>query len=302
MSGRPFTIIVVTWNSTGEIPELVESIHEHLDRRHELMFVDNASSDGTQDMIRRLAPEATLIELDHNTDFTGGNNVGVRAAKHDVSLLLNADTILVDGSLADLADLARETGTACGPRLLNPDMTHQVSAWAPVAGWEGLVTALFPTERLPKAIAARCDPWRVDHRTEAGWISAACFAAPTKMLIELGPFDEFFPFHGDDIDFAVRARKRGIRCIFAPDVARVIHIGNKSVDKRWSDHGIRAQVETRAHVARRNFSAPRAAYDRFVLLLQHGLRWAIKALVRHPDAGRDRAYVRAVLGLRDEAS
>jgi GT2 family glycosyltransferase len=293
----PFTIVVVTWNSAPEIPALVESVHAHLDRPHELLFVDNASTDGTPDLIRQLAPESTVVQMDHNTDFTGGNNIGVREAKHDVVVLLNADTILLDDSLADLAALARETGAICGPRLLYEDGSDQISAWAPVGSWENLLAAIWPTAHMPDALASRCDPWRVDHRAEAGWISAACFAARRDLMIELGPFDEFFPFHGDDIDMAVRARKRGIKCLFAPDVSRIIHIGNKSVEKRWNDRGIKRQVETRVQVAQRNFAAPRVAFDWFAQFLMYGLRSVAKTLIRHPDADRDRAYVSALLGV-----
>lgn len=292
---EPFSIVVVTWNSKAVLPGLIESINAHLTSPHELLFVDNASTDNSVELIRELAPTARLLDLDTNTDFSGGNNIGVRAASHDVVVLLNADTLLLDDSLADLAGLARETGAICGPRLLYEDGTPQVSAHPPVAGWESLVSAVWPGQLMPAALAARCDPWRADRRVDAGWVSAACFAARKDLLVELGPFDEFFPFHGDDIDLGVRARKRGVRNVFAPDVARVVHIGGKSVEQRWDDWGVTNAMRMRSQVVRRNFPAWRARFDDAVQLLTFGSRWAIKAIARRPDAGRDRAYVTAIL-------
>lgn len=295
MDPIPFSIVVVTWNSAPELPGLIASIDEHLDAEHELLFVDNASTDDTLALIRELAPRSTVLALDRNTDFSGGNNVGVRAARHEAVVMLNADTLLVDGSLPALAALASQTRALCAPRLLNPDGSPQRNAHAPVAGWEELLTALWPTFAMPRGLAARCDPWRVDHRTDAGWVSAACLAAPRDLLIELGPFDEEFPFHGDDIDLAIRARKAGVRSIFAPDVCRIIHFGNRAVERRWDDRGVQSAVRWRARVARRNYPAWRAAYDRVVQLLTHATRWGAKALLRRPDAARDRAYVIAML-------
>lgn len=295
MTPTPFSIIVVTWNSSPELPGLIESIHDHLDCEHELLFVDNASSDDTIALVRRLAPEATVVALDTNTDFTGGNNIGVRAARHETVVLLNADTLLLDNSLAALAELAAETGALCGPRLFNGDGSHQRNAHAPVAGWEELLTALWPTFAMPDALAARCDPWRVDRRTEAGWVAASCLAARRDVLIELGPFDEYFPFHGDDIDLAIRARRAGVKSLFAPDLCRLVHFGNVSVERRWDDSGVQSAVGMRAKVARRNFPPWRAGYDRAVQVITHATRWAGKAALRRPDAARDRAYTLAML-------
>jgi GT2 family glycosyltransferase len=296
LTPAPFTIVVVTWNSAGELPGLITSIDEHLHAEHELLFVDNASSDDTVADIRRLAPHATVVELDRNTDFSGGNNIGVRKARHETVVMLNADTILLDNSLAALAELAAETRALCAPRLLNDDLTPQRNAHAPVAGWEQLLTAFWPTFAMPPALAARCDPWRVDRRTEAGWVTAACLAAPRDLLIDLGPFDEYFPFHGDDIDLAIRARRAGVKSLFAPDLCSIVHLGNKAVDRRWDDRGVRNAVRARSRVARRNFPAWRAAYDQAVQLLTHATRWWMKAALRRPDAAHDRAFVRAIVG------
>lgn len=292
----PFSIVVVTWNSASDLPGLITSIDQHLDRDRELLFVDNASSDDTLAVIERLAPSSTVVALDENTDFSGGNNVGVRAARYDAVVMLNADTLLIDGSLADLAALAAETGDLCGARLLSPDGSDQRNAQAPVAGWEQLLFALWPTFAMPRGLAARCDPWRVDYRTEAGWITACCLAARRQVLIDLGPFDaERFPFHGDDIDLAIRAKRAGVLSIFAPDVCRIVHFGNAAVLRRWDDRGVQSAVRARRLVALHNFSRWRAGYDQVVQLVTHATRWASKALLRRHDYSYDRACVMAIL-------
>lgn len=295
VANAPFSIVVLTWKSAHEIPGLVESIDAHLETEHELIFVDNGSDDGSAEVARRLAPQSRVIALEENLGFGAGNNVGIRAASHDIVVLLNADTIMLDDSLADLADLARRTGAICGPRMLNEDRTLQISAHPRLGSWPLLVSAVWPGALMPDFLATHCEPWRSDRRADVGWMAAACVAAPTKLLLDLGGFDESFDFYGEDIDLAVRADLCGAGNIFAPDVARIVHIGQRSVSQRFDDRNLAIQVETRAWLARKNYGRRRAFQDRLALGFMHGTRWLAKALLRRPDAARDRGYFLAAL-------
>ncbi len=114
-----FTAVVVLHDSDRELAALLASLR-HLEAQPQLVVVDTGSQDGGPERARRHG--AQVIELPGNPGFGAANNAGVAAARHDVTVLLNPDTELIDGSLHDLALLARIHPRALHvPRLLEPD-------------------------------------------------------------------------------------------------------------------------------------------------------------------------------------
>jgi N-acetylglucosaminyl-diphospho-decaprenol L-rhamnosyltransferase len=290
---RSFTAVVVTWNSGGEIPGLVESVRRHLGPRCDLLFVDSNSQDETVELIRAHSPESELIALDRNVGFGPANNLGVSRAKTEVVCLLNPDTLVIDDSLAGLAELAAAESALFGPRLLNGDRTWQISAFPPVAGWESTLISFWPGALLPRRIRMRCEPWRYDERLKAGWLSGACLVARRDLLRELGPFDESLPLYGEDSDLALRAWRRGIPSVFAPDVARIVHLGSRSGTQAFDDVGTRRKLQARRWIVRTRYGRVRASFDLVTQFSLYGLRWLAKTGLRR-DASIERMYVRAL--------
>lgn len=94
------SIIIVNYNTREPLRRCLESIKAHqAPLQVETIVVDNASKDGSTDMVRRVMPEAILIEPGHNTWFTGGNNIGLQRASGDYVLILNPDTVFQQGTL-----------------------------------------------------------------------------------------------------------------------------------------------------------------------------------------------------------
>jgi GT2 family glycosyltransferase len=272
-----FTIVVVTWNSCPELQDLLDSTAEHLDALHEFVFVDNGSHDGTLELLeRRRSSRDRIIAFTENRGFGAASNAGVLAARHPVVIFLNPDCVLIDGSLAELAQLASESEALCGPRMLNRDGSPQCSAFAPYASWESALLALLPAKAMGHKLLRRCDPWRLDERLDVGWISASCLAGPRELLLKLGPFDERLPHYGEDTDLCIRARRTGARVVFAPDTARIIHLGGTSAAKAFDDLGARRQMTASIWIARRRYGPARAAFAIGSLLLQHVTRLAAK--------------------------
>jgi N-acetylglucosaminyl-diphospho-decaprenol L-rhamnosyltransferase len=298
----PFSIAVVTWNSERDLPRLIGSIHTHVKQdEYELIFVDSASTDSSVSVARELAPEATVLALEENVGFGIGCNIGTREATSDVVVLLNPDTALIDGSLADLAELARTERALFGARLLNEDGSSQISAFARVASWEGALLAVWPGALMPRRLRQRCEPWRFDERLPAGWISAACLAGRRDLLLELGPFDERLHLYGEDTDLGVRAWLAGVPSVFAPDAARVIHVTGRSGQQRFSDVGMRRKVVARRWVVREHLGRTRLALDNVVEFIRHGSRWLLKKLMRR-DAAEDGAWVKAMFSRGDASA
>jgi N-acetylglucosaminyl-diphospho-decaprenol L-rhamnosyltransferase len=279
-----FTALVVTFNSAHELPGLIESVERHLAGRCELLFVDNASDDGTVRVIRELSPESRVIELDHNVGFGPANNIAVRQASTEVVALLNPDTVALDGSLADLAELASHERALFAPRLLNEDRTPQISAGPPLASWESMLIAVWPGSLMPRWLHKRCEPWRYEERLPAGYVTGACLVAQRDLLIEFGPFDERLIMYGEDGDLSLRAWQQGVPSISAADVARIVHLGGRSAAHAFSDLGTQRRIQARWWVAHERLGPWRGAFDLATQFLRYGTRWLVGRLLRRETA------------------
>ena len=167
-------------------------------------MVDAGSAD---DSAQVASARARTIELGHNPGFGAASNAGVAAAGAPVTVLLNPDVVLLDNSLATLARDASSADALLVPRLLNPDRSIQRSAHPLPGTARALLPALVHPRLLPRGPRLAADPWRSEARRRVGWAIAACVAAQTRILLELGPFDpEQFLFY-EDMDLCL-ARPR----------------------------------------------------------------------------------------------
>ena len=130
-AARPdLSVIVVNWNTRSLLEDCLESLFADPESdTWEVIVIDNASSDGSVEMIRDRFPKAVLVVNATNRGFVGGNNVGLQAATGPYILLLNTDTVVEPDALPHLTRfMAREPEAgAVGPKLLNPDGTLQLS-------------------------------------------------------------------------------------------------------------------------------------------------------------------------------
>jgi len=291
------SIVLVTWNSADDIDALLRSIGTHLGDRCDVVIVDNASTDDTLKAVSSWDGKATVVALDENRGFGVAANAGVRAAQHEALVLLNPDTFLLDDSLAGLAELAVARQAIVGPELLNADGTRQPSASAPPAGWEVALDAVLPAAIMPSRLRIRCEPWRAARRTEVGWLTGACLAGPRSLLLSLGPFDETLHLYAEDLDLGLRGRRVAIPSVYAPDVARIVHLGGRSAAQRFADAGLSLKLERRRLVVRRHFGRRRERLDFATQCIFHTTRWLAKTLLRR-DAWLERTWLRAAAGGR----
>jgi hypothetical protein len=297
-----FTAIVVTWNSAREIPGLIESVQRHLGEGCRLLFVDNASSDDTLEVIRTLSPQSRVISLPVNAGFAEANNIGVQEAETEVVALLNPDTLMIDDSLGSLAELASRERALFAPRLFNEDGSVQISARPALTSWESGLLSVWPGALMPGWIRRRCEPWRYDERLPAGWISGACLVAQRELLLGLGPFDERLILYGEDADLCLRAWQAGIPSVSAPDVARLVHLGGRSAAQAFTDNGMRRKVEVRWWIIAERLGRARAGLDLVLQFLLFGSRWVARRLLGR-DAGNESLWLRAAAGfVRDRSA
>ena len=238
------SIMVVSYNTRELTLACLQSV---LDQTagvdYVLIVVDNASADGSADAIARQIPSATLIALNENVGFARANNLAARRATGEFLLLLNPDTLLLDGAAGRALAFAQANPSAgiVGGRTffadmsLNPTSCHgRPTPWSLLCIGTGLAK-LFPRNRWfdPESLGSwqRNTPRQVD-------VVTGCFCLIRRSLWDaLGGFDEDFFMYGEDTDLCIRARKAGSTCMICPD-AKVMHYGGQS-EKARADKMIR---------------------------------------------------------------
>jgi N-acetylglucosaminyl-diphospho-decaprenol L-rhamnosyltransferase len=188
----------------------------------ECIVVDNASTDGSANMVAAEFPWATLIRAPRNGGFAYGNNLAVPKTRGRSVLLLNPDTALPPGTLATLLTSLAEHPEAgiIGPKLLRPDGTIHLACRrsfptpdVALFRLSGL-SRLFPRSRLfGRYNLTFVDP---DVPLEVDSVCGACLLIRRDTLERIGPLDERFFLYGEDLDWCLRAKQAGWTVRYEP--------------------------------------------------------------------------------------
>jgi N-acetylglucosaminyl-diphospho-decaprenol L-rhamnosyltransferase len=284
-----FTAVIVLHDSEAELGRLLDSLDEHLAEAPQLVVVDSGSRDGGAALAASRGAEVEL--LDGNPGFGAACNVGVARARGDVTVLLNPDIELLDGSLSALVAVARDHPSALhAPRLLDPDGGVQRSAH-PLPGTAGAVAgALVHAPLLPSFLRDRLEPHHAEAPRTVGWAIAACLAGSTELLRRLGPFDPAVHLFAEDMELCLRARAVGVPTVLHPRL-RVRHVGGHATLRAGEPYELLARRRREAIAATRGARALRA--DDAAQALTFATRAAGHALLGG-DAARPRAQLTAL--------
>jgi len=227
----------VSWNAQDDLRACLCSLRtgSSAPESVEVVVVDNASSDGSADMVEREFPEVRLIRSGVNLGFSGGNNLALEGLTADYAFLLNSDATVAPGALDELvafADAHPDAGLI-GPKVLNPDGSIQFSCrrWPTFAA--GLyrnvyLGRLFPNNR-PASDYLMQD---FDHASvrEVDWLSGCALMIRRACLEQIGPLDaETFFMYCEDMDWSLRAHNAGWEVLYFPG-ALVTHAIGRSSD------------------------------------------------------------------------
>jgi Predicted glycosyltransferases len=227
----------VSWNAQDDLRACLCSLRtgSSAPESVEVVVVDNASSDGSADMVEREFPEVRLIRSGANLGFSGGNNLALEGLTADYAFLLNSDATVAPGALDELvafADAHPDAGLI-GPKVLNPDGSIQFSCrrWPTFAA--GLyrnvyLGRLFPNNR-PASDYLMQD---FDHASvrEVDWLSGCALMIRRACLEQIGPLDaETFFMYCEDMDWSLRAHNAGWEVLYFPG-ALVTHAIGRSSD------------------------------------------------------------------------
>jgi N-acetylglucosaminyl-diphospho-decaprenol L-rhamnosyltransferase len=228
-SGVPrVTAVVVSFNTSEDLRRCLASLRAHSGIPCRVVVVDNASTDGSADLVEKEFPEARVIRNRENVGFSRANNQGLREAAGAYALILNSDAELTPGALPALAARldARPRLGAVGPRTLSPDGTVQVSfgpALTPLAEWRQRRLVRGVKRRDPAALQQATARSSLEH--EPDWLSGSCLLARKEALDAVGGFDEGFFLYEEDVDLCLRLRRAGWGVLFTPDAQVVHHLG-----------------------------------------------------------------------------
>lgn len=218
------SVIIVNRNGGDRLEECLASVEKDgAGKDWEVLVVDNASTDGSPNIVARRFPSVKFVRNSENLGFAKANNQGLGLSRGEFVLFLNPDAVANPGSLSLLLEeLRRDPGLgAVGPALFFDENAYQVS-------FGGKVT--FFREMARKSVL---NAWRkgrlrrLRRRRPVAWVSGACLMAGRRILQSIGGFDEKFFLYFEDIDLCYRIRTQGLRVIFLPE-AQVFHAGGAS--------------------------------------------------------------------------
>ena len=222
------SIIIVSFNARAHLEDCLLSLTSHpAATRHEIVVVDNASTDGSAAMVKTRWPHVRVIEESTNKGFAAGNNAGIRATSDPLILLLNNDTIVPEGAIDVLVQrlLAHPEAAVAGPRLTDGDGRPELSFGPMISPLNEL------RQKLTLTLYRRGVGWvsrRVERATrrehEVDWVSGACLLVRRADAERVGLLDERYFLYTEDVDFCAAIRASGRRVSFTP-AAQGVHLG-----------------------------------------------------------------------------
>ncbi|HET9952520.1 MAG TPA: glycosyltransferase family 2 protein [Candidatus Eisenbacteria bacterium] len=230
----PTTVIavVVSYNSASDLPRCLASLQAQQGVAAEIHVVDNASSDGSAELVRRDFPRARLVANTTNVGFARGNNQVLEREPAEFYALVNPDTRLPPGALAACVEHLRRDprAGAAATRLVNPDGTLQPSCHS-FLGLRNLLGETLGVHRLLpgfRSLASFDMPWFAhDRLAEVDWIQGAFLVVRGEVVRTVGAFDAAFFMYGEEMDWCRRMRDAGWKVVFLPEPA-VMHVGGAS--------------------------------------------------------------------------
>ncbi|TVR99183.1 MAG: glycosyltransferase family 2 protein [Rhodospirillales bacterium] len=242
MTGQiDLSVVVVTWNSRHDIHRCLASVTDSSRSVREIIVVDNGSTDGTVEHVRRFFPSAVVIRNGANLGHARAANIGFERARGRYVVILDADTEFRRELLPAMVDFLEREPSAhiCAPRLYYPDGRLQETnrnlptPAAAVFGRRSLVARLWPGNPLTARYLRR------DLRGETRphpvqQVSAAVMMFRRDMIERIGGWDEGFFAYWLDTEWCIRAGKAGLGVWSLPHLSATHHESNRpAVRKTW---------------------------------------------------------------------
>ncbi len=283
MSAPPgVSVIIVSFEVRDLLRRCLETVRAQRGVAVETWVVDNASADGSPEMVAAEFPEAQLIRNPRNHGFAHGCNQALSRASGDVLLLLNPDTELPPGALAELVRVfARHPRAgAVGLALVNPDGSEQPWSFA-FPGILNQLVEMAGLHRLAASLGYGCPSIAPSPRGGEGgveYVSGACLALSRSAYATVGGLEEGLFLYGEESDWCWRAARAGFSTVGSRAVRVLHHMGASGVGQ--SGRLYLHNLQGRLAFLRRHRGAWRAAVSRAILVAGAAVRlvgWSVVA-------------------------
>ena len=235
------SVIIVSFNTRELLRECLQSILAECDRlphggSAEILVVDNASADGSADMVARefsgSATPVRLIRSEVNLGFGVANNLALEAAQGQYVVLLNSDAFFHPGALHLALEHMNDNPAAAigGGRLVSREGTAQPSARSFHSIWLDALVLTGLANRFPRSrvLGAPERSWADPNQpAEVDWIPGAFLILRREALVKTGLFDPAFFLYYEEVDLCRRVKAAGFRVLYWPDIV-VTHLGGES--------------------------------------------------------------------------
>lgn len=223
------SVIIVNYNGKRYLSDCLSSIEEHVPFPHEVILVDNASTDGSSDYIREHYPSVRLVQNRSNKGYSAGNNIGAICAQGTLLVLMNNDARLLSSIMPAVKLFDGDTLGVLGCRMYYADGRNQASygydhsPCSIVVSWLGL-DRFIAMPAIFKRVEIEASRYTV-YQSDVAWVSGAFMMTRKDLWFDLGGMDSNYFMYMEDVDYCKRVRDAGFRVGYVPDVEMLHYEG-----------------------------------------------------------------------------
>lgn len=231
------SIIIVAWNVRQLVYDCLKSVYDETKGiNFEVIYVDNASEDGSVEMVKKEFPDVRIIENQKNEGFIRANNQAIEISRGRYVLLLNSDTLVLDNAIAKTVKFADEhpEAAAVGCKVFYADRSLQRDCFMYPSLLNMLISATYLNKIFPKSKffgRERMTWWDFNDVREVQTICGCYSLVRMEAIKQVGVMDEAYYVYGDDPDWCYRFNKAGWKNLFMPH-AQIIHYGGQNTSHR----------------------------------------------------------------------
>lgn len=267
---KDISIIIVSYNTKDVLQACLLSLHAKISKKitYEIIVVDNASQDGSVDMVKKEFSSVCVIENKENYGFAKANNIGIKKAQGNYILFLNSDTVMKENTLEYLFDYMENHesvgASTCKVELLNgmlDDAAHRgfPTPWNAFSHFSGL-ERLFPHLVFFAGYTQGYKDMTKAHEIDA--CAGAFMFVRRRAGEQIDWWDEDYFFYGEDLDFCYKLKQNGWKIMYVPYVSLLHYKGISGGIKQHSQHMTTASKETKKLVTKARFNAMRIFYQK----------------------------------------
>ncbi|OGU55585.1 MAG: hypothetical protein A2V66_15620 [Ignavibacteria bacterium RBG_13_36_8] len=258
---------------------------------YNIFILDNASTDGSVDLIQKEYPNVILLKNPKNVGYAKGNNIAIQKSSSDFILLLNPDTIVLNNSIQKMIDFINTNKSIgiLGCRVIKPNGDLQ---------WDSCGTYLTPLmffikeSGLEKMIPSNrvlgsrlLTHWRRNSTRDVDWVSGACMLIRREVVESIGLLDDRFFSYMEDVDYCHRAHKKrwGIRFLHT---AEIIHDSGASWKQRSDIHLLTSLISDKLYL-HKYYGLSGAFYFKITYFIGCFFRLFFNILLKNRNRARD---------------